>query len=199
MNGIDPKMPESVAILGWGSTIWSPPDSLLTEHDRLKIPGCWHSDGPTIPLEFSRVAPDGRLLLVVDPAHGRACQVFYTLSGCSSVAEAMKDFQMKEGLVSAEQVHSLIKGEVSTDVVRSRIAAWLDIHNFDAAIWVGLGNNFQERTGRPFTVENALEYLESLDGETRDAALSYLMKVPESMDTMVRIKWRSTVAAGVPG
>jgi cation transport regulator ChaC len=185
---------ESVAILGWGSLIWNPPDSYLTEADRLKMPGCWHSDGPMLPLEFSRVAGDGHLRLVIDPVHGRNCRVFYTLSGHSSVTETIKHLQVWEGLPSAEVVHFVHRDDTPDDLARASVVSWLKEHHFDAAVWVGLGNNFQEKTGKPFTVENALEYLDTLRGEARDAALSYIAKVPESMDTMVRLKLRSLFA-----
>jgi 1-acyl-sn-glycerol-3-phosphate acyltransferase len=48
-----------IAVLGWGSLIWSP--------GNLKIDREWHEDGPFLPIEFARVSQDGRLTLVLFP------------------------------------------------------------------------------------------------------------------------------------
>jgi len=41
-------MASHILILGWGSLIWSPGE--------LKTVGDWSLDGPTLPIEFSRIA-----------------------------------------------------------------------------------------------------------------------------------------------
>jgi len=45
----------TIACLGWGSLIWSP--------RTLPVSGDWHTDGPHLPIEFSRQAADGRITL----------------------------------------------------------------------------------------------------------------------------------------
>jgi hypothetical protein len=48
----------NIAILGWGSLVWDQ-RVLPTESE-------WNSEGPRLPIEFSRVSQDGRLTLVID-------------------------------------------------------------------------------------------------------------------------------------
>jgi hypothetical protein len=175
--------PLSVAILGWGSLILNPPDSNLTDEDRLRISGCWHSDGPILPLEFSRVDEEGRLLLVVDVDHGRSCQVSYTLSAFTTVEEAVSNLQAHEKIPSRNDIHVARKSVAASDNVCAGIVKWMEEHHFDAAIWVGAGNNFQEKTGRPFTTDNAINHLDSLPCEQRAAAMASIAKVPESVET----------------
>ena len=51
-----------IAILGWGSLIWNP--------RILKVAGDWTLDGPTLPIEFSRISDNDRLTLVIDEMDG---------------------------------------------------------------------------------------------------------------------------------
>ena len=46
-----------IACLGWGSLIWDPKG--------LPVDGGWYTDGPQLPVEFTRVSRDGRLTLVI--------------------------------------------------------------------------------------------------------------------------------------
>ncbi len=52
--------PKQIAILGWGSLIWSPRDLSMT--------GQWQP-GPSPPIEFARKSADGRLTLVLCGDH----------------------------------------------------------------------------------------------------------------------------------
>ena len=48
--------------LGWGSLIWD-----QCRAAELPTRGCWHKDGPFLPIEFARVSSNGRLTLVIMP------------------------------------------------------------------------------------------------------------------------------------
>jgi hypothetical protein len=62
--------------------------------------------------------------------------------------------------------------------------AWQN--GFDAAIWAAFESNFAERTSEPFTVQAAIRYLETLNGETLDTALNYIRRAPSEVQTPVR-------------
>lgn len=48
----------TVAVLGWGSLVWDPPDLPIRRH--------WYEDGPFIKADFLRQSSDGRMRLVLD-------------------------------------------------------------------------------------------------------------------------------------
>ena len=62
--------------------------------------------------------------------------------------------------------------------------AWQN--GFDAAIWAAFESNFAERTSEPFTVQAAIRYLETLNGETLDTALNYIRRAPAEVQTPMR-------------
>jgi hypothetical protein len=49
-----------IACLGWGSLVWQPRE--------LKIQNKWFSDGPLLPIEFTRKSDkgEGRITLIID-------------------------------------------------------------------------------------------------------------------------------------
>ena len=77
------------------------------------------------------------------------------------------------------------------------ITTWANANGFDAAIWAALGSNFTEKTSEPFSVEAAIRYLETRNGETLDAALNYIRRAPPEVQTPVReavnIRWPEAV------
>jgi len=68
------------------------------------------------------------------------------------------------------------------------IRSWLDATAFDAAIWTALPSNFESKTGRPFTVEHAIAYLEALPLSVRAQALNYVANAPCEVVTPLRRK-----------
>ncbi len=175
----------TIAVLGWGSLIWSPRE--------LPLRGSWSPDGPALPIEFSRISPDGRLTLAVDPVAGAPVVTMWALSASETTNDAVRDLARREGCVErwigyAEPA----TGEASchqfpeqVDVSRD-VLAWCEDARFDGVVWTALPVTFAERTGRPFTVARALDYLRSLKGERRSTALEYVRRAPDVVDTPVR-------------
>ena len=178
-----------IAILGWGSLIWSPRD---LPHD-----GRWRSGGPTLPVEFSRISDDGRLTLVVDPDHGAPVETRWTLSSRSCVAEAVTDLARREGcaerwigfLENASGRSSRDRNPSQIDV-DGRLAPWISDQAVDALLWTALPATFEERRGRPFSTAAALDYLDSLEGDLRRVSVEYLRNAPDGVETPVRRAFR---------
>ncbi len=82
-----------VGILGWGSLIWDPRE--------LPREGVWQEQGPSLPMEFSRVSRDGRLTLVIDPEHGEVVPTLFVLSPRTDIEDAIADLRTREGTNSA--------------------------------------------------------------------------------------------------
>ena len=168
-----------IAILGWGSLIWSP--------SGLPITGVWQADGPILPIEFSRVSSDGRLTLVIDTQNGSEVTTRYALSSRNNLYEAVEDLGLREG-TTIRQIGSVCVGnnELPNDPVIRIIVIWAKEVAMDAVVWTALTSNFSEMTGNVFSVENAVAYLSDLHGETRLRALEYIRHAPEEVETPVR-------------
>jgi hypothetical protein len=66
------------------------------------------------------------------------------------------------------------------------IEKWIAASGFDTAIWAALATNFAKETGRRFSAEAAVRYLESLDRQALANALRYIRNTPPEIRTPVR-------------
>lgn len=170
-----------IAVLGWGSLIWSPRE--------LKISSGWHPDGPFLPVEFARVSQDERLTLVLYPG-AEPVQVLWALSACSSLEEAVANLADREGTLRKRiGYYSLFDGLYRCDAAPEaleNIQSWADSRSFDAVIWTNLPANFVTKTKMPFSPENAVTYLQALKSDSLKKAKNYIIKAPKQVSTPVR-------------
>lgn len=182
-----------IAIIGWGSLIWCP--------GCLRLKSRWRSDGPALPIEFARISGDKRLTLVIQPGPPEEStpdqQTYWALSEFGDLKAARKNLQAREGTAS-KHIHSLTADGQQDGAVNPEISArmreWLRVHKkLEAAVWTGLPSNWEdERKGRKFTVEDAVEYfieLESardIDGDAYERAREYVINAPSQIQTAVR-------------
>ncbi len=173
-----------IAVLAWGSLLWSPRTLAVEE-------GAWMEDGPFLPIEFSRIASDGRLTLVIDP-NFEDIQVYWKLMTFNELQEALENLQDREvadtleeiGFVNTVDDTYCIRKE--SKFLKERIAEWCTIKKIDAVIWTDLAPKFIEKTNMEFNSENALLYLKSLEGTTFERAREYIMKAPGQTRTKYR-------------
>jgi hypothetical protein len=64
--------------------------------------------------------------------------------------------------------------------------AWAQANDWQAVIWTALASNFAEEQQEPFTVPNAIRYLDGLDGETQTRAFEYIRRAPDETATPLR-------------
>ena len=169
-------------ILAWGSLLWSPRTLAMASE--------WTLIGPTLPIEFSRVARDGRLSLIVDAQHGAACGT-WACDSPLSLEEAIAN------LAEREQCDVRWIGSVdrsgpdprlhSRGLAAGAILNWCEERGVAGALWTAPPSTFRERTGHPFSAEAAILYLDSLRGATRDRAFEYVRKAPPTTVTPVRL------------
>lgn len=178
----DPESPvnRGIAILAWGSLEWS-----LRE---LIVKGRWHADGPTLKLEFSRQSHDGRLTIVIDAVSGVPCQSGWWESGLEVLDAAKANLANREGTGTVGAIDLRTGRRDGRDLAAvESIAAWMQERPaLKAVIWTDLKPKFGKDGNGEFTPVNAVDYLETLTGDTRDRALEYLTKAPKSIDTPVR-------------
>ncbi len=170
-----------IAYIGWGSLIWN--------QVSLKLQGTWQSDGPYLPVEFARVSQDGRLTLVlyrdVSPV-----QTLWGYAEEENLNDAIKGLSLREGTNDKKIGYlSLRDGKSRCQVIEELVFVmenWLRDKGLDAAVWIDLPANFTERTGMAFTAENVIAYLKSLEENSLDAARTYIVNAPASINPPLR-------------
>jgi hypothetical protein len=179
------------AVLAWGSLLWDP-------HD-LQTTAKFVANGPMLPIEFCRIATDGRLTLAIDETFGALCNTYSAPSALESLDAAIENLRAREGMPNARAVGFVepASGRQSDFAMQNHpqvvatIGAWAESGGYDAAIWTALTSNFNEwgKGGEPFSVSAALRYLETLEGEDGPKfaqALAYIRNAPPEVETPVR-------------
>jgi hypothetical protein len=181
-----------IAILSWGSLI----DSGVQRG--LRIVGGWNTDGPTLPIEFSRISQSGTrqkcLTLVIDEVNGTNVKTHYAISSLANLDLALINLRLVENITLTYSVGyvNLIKGtergwaRQNHPISCDRIKVWAAEHHFDAVIWTSLLSNFEKVLEMPFTVSDAVEYVKSLSGQPKVEARNYILKSPAQVVTPVR-------------
>ena len=186
-----------IAVLAWGSLIWEPRN--------LEIATGFVPFGPVLPIEFSRVSEGKRLTLVIDAANGAPCRTYVAQSSCADLDSALLNLWVREGKENAKLPSrvrdsgrvafvDLLADKASLRAKERHPAAleaarsWGTATGHDAVIWTALASNFheEEKAGKPFTVEAAMEYLDGLDKPDLAAALHYIWNAPPEVQTLVR-------------
>jgi hypothetical protein len=177
-----------VAILGWGSLLWSP-GNLRNERK-------WRSDGPWLPIEFARSSnlkeKNGRrpyLSLVIYPEAGLV-RTYWDMSLLTEIADARFDLQSREGCVIADVACSPKSYPARSSAIpglEGRIQEWLDSKrsDVDSVIWTNLGWKLSGATR--FTAEEGMKWLRDLrEAKKDDTAEEYIRKAPSQTDTCLR-------------
>lgn len=177
---------QTVVIIGWGSLLW---DLDNLEHH---VSDKWACDaGPCLPLEFVRVSPKRlqALTVVIDHDHGVPCRTSYIRSRRNDPLEAVGDLAARERAdplnIGYVDVRSASRRSRHGDVP-DIVAAWLEVKGYRAAVWTDLSGNFAETTGKPYSLEGAVEYLAALEGRSRVEAKRYIDSAPGAINTPLR-------------
>ena len=168
-------------IIAWGSLIWDPRD--------LSYSGTWRKGGPQLPIEYSRIAMDGRLTLVIDDDDGALCST-WTADAVLQLGDAIANLARRERCpirhIGYTPRPSGTSGNDASFVQSATIERWRTDHNYDSVIWTALPRTFEQCSGRPFSVDAAIDYLDTLKGETRERAFEYIRRAPATTATPVR-------------
>jgi len=181
-----------IAILSWGSLI-------ETGVERgLEIDGGWHTGGPVLPLEFSRISQSGEragcLTLVIDERNGVNVPTHYAISSNTNLNRAIVNMMNVERITLT---HSIAYVNLLNDTERlfarrkhpiacNTIKAWARSNGFDAVVWTGLLANFEEISGIPFSIETAIQHLSHLREPTSSRAYEYIHNAPPEVVTPLR-------------
>lgn len=174
-----------IAVIGWGSLVHSPRGQRPIDH-ALLLRGAWHSDGPILPLEFSRVSDDGPLTLVVDPTNGAPCSCHHAESAEMMLPQAIEELRLRERMKSGKKIGFVERSASARTPEDRTVSDWLATTDYNAAIWTALQPNFLERRQEPVSVNAAKRYLEGLGNPIRTEAYRYLVEAPDGIDTPLR-------------
>jgi hypothetical protein len=180
-------MPPNIVILGWGSLIWDARPDFDQQH------GVWEMDGPTLPLEFSRVSASraDSLTLVLDEQNGSSCTVSHARSSRREPDDAIADLRCREGTTLANIGYYFRDGSRSNSRSKSAlavIAKWADGKGIDVVTWTDLASNFHSKSSQKcsFTVAAAVAHLQSLPASAKAKAAEYMWRAPHFIDTPLR-------------
>ena len=164
-----------IACLGWGSLIWKP--------GALPLASDWFIDGPHLPIEFSRVGDGGELATAIC-LNAPPCQVYWSVLDVQSVEQAVAALREREQIPPDRHdgigIYALNSGTMGV------LGKWAADRQLDAVVWTALPPRFQHTEGLIPSLDDALGYLGSLDGETLEHAKSYIEQVPVQIDTPYR-------------
>ena len=195
------KLPVKVAVLSWGALAWDPGDLPLVCDDPEHPESAWLEGGPEVPIEFSRVAVDCRLIPVIDPVHGVPCATLYARSRRNDRELAIQDLMKAEHATNPKRIGFIDNKEnkhraLTYMQMADPIKAWAKEHDVDCVIWAELPSNFSNHTGRDFSLEAAVKYLGELPKFLVEQAKEYVDRAPKSIDTPLR---RKLAEEGWPG
>ena len=169
-----------IACLGWGSLIWRP-DNLLIHRE-------WFLDGPFLQIEFARQSKDGRLTLVITEKV-KPVRTLWALMATQDLSIAKNSLLIREGILEKKQdslIGSVTISEITSDIIKLTIQEWAKKIKLDAVIWTNLPPKFQNTDNKAPTLEEAINYINSLDIDAKRIAEEYIRKTPQQIDTDFR-------------
>lgn len=176
-----------IAIIGWGSLIWNPKKLSINKENG------WNTEGPLLPIEFSRISKDGRLTLVIDK-DALPLKTLFAISNYEKLDEAILDLTVREGC-SKSKIGYCNKTEMGLDFeplnfeFKDNIDVWLKQNpDIDATLWTNLSKRFKDSIGLKYSIDNVIHYLETLDEQIKPLAEEYIRKTPEQINTKIRIE-----------
>lgn len=161
-----------ITYIGWGSLLWN--------YEELKIADGWkRANGLELPLEFSRISKDGRMTLVIDKTNGLENEVYYANSSMTDINKAINVIKKREKTsVNNISYFNIKKNKFrfnnTPPELAKRILRWATQHKKDVVIWTDLDSNWKSVRGVPYSVENAMEYFEEQDINTRMRIVVYI-------------------------
>ena len=163
--------------------------------------GAFRDDGPRLPIEFSRVAKDGRVTLVIDPG-AAPMATWWCPMAVDTIEAAVEGLGRRERIGPARwpewigwqtragavitAVDGAREGGRAEGPTRATIASWLEAVELDAVVWTALpARTPDERFAWPST-EALVTHLHGLEGEARTRAEEYIRRTPATIDSVRR-------------
>lgn len=166
-----------IACIGWGSLIWDPRE--------LPIAADWKTDGPLLPIEFTRQSQDGRLTLVLTP-NAPAVPALWAPLAVADINVAAEALRVREGRTKRQWIGKWSVALSSTGRVNRLMSEWAVTRNLEGIVWTAIPPKFNGQDFRAPTAREAVEYLNSLNGAKRFNAEEYIRRTPHQVRTSYR-------------
>ncbi len=175
------------ACIGWGSLLWDPRS--------LPMATPFADDGPRLPIEFSRVASDGRVTLVIDPA-AEPMATYWTELNCATIDEATLALGRRERIkperfsewIGAEGGGGDSRGEASY-ATRKVMRSWMQAQELDGVVWTALPARCPGGEFAHPSLHRLLEHIRGLKGEALSRAEEYIRRAPSAVATPRRARF----------
>lgn len=173
-----------IAVLAWGSLYWDP--------KQLSVTGDWFFDGPALPIEFARISNGGRLTLVIKPGFDNVTTL-YAVSAYDTLDMARENLRLREDTSNITNIAFVNFGDDTKQVrpanefVIDILREWNRDKEFDAIIWSDFSPRFSDvHQQERFSLENVINYLQSLEEAAKNRALEYIRNAPKQITTRFR-------------
>lgn len=170
-----------IACIGWGSLFWDPQHLPITD---------WRTDGPWLPIEFTRVSANGRVTLVVD-RDANPVRTLWTDLKVETLDEAVEVLRDRENVPSAKSI-----GRWPSQIAfpyANEIGRWATSQEIDGVVWTALKVGFDGARGVRPTLGQLVAHLSNLDNEKLAGAREYIDKAPPQVETAYRLALAETV------
>jgi hypothetical protein len=145
---------------------------------------------------------------VIDEEHGAEVPTRYALNPLGNLDEAVTDLQKREdapnrdriGFVDVTRDRHSERAWAKHFVACERIRAWAGNRKLDGVVWTALEPRFEEKAGKPFSVDAAVRYLSHLAEKTKALAFAYMQNAPAGIATPVwkRVEAKFDLSRALP-
>lgn len=138
---------------------------------------------------------------MIDASHGTECQVAYTDSKRTDPEDTICDLRNREGTVRHRIGFMFLDGlrfQGGDEATRESIRTWASEKKIDVVVWTDLPGDFQEKTGRPFTLDAACRHLQGLSAEGKARAAEYVWRAPDFVVMPLRQRLQQEPSFQVP-
>jgi len=152
-----------IGYLAWGSLLWN--------NSTLNLSNEWKKINVNLPLNFSRISDNGkgRLTLVIDNENGINNKIYFAPTDVDNLNLAIKNLRLREKTTSKNIGYiNLKKNDFRSNQMTPKqlesIKNYAKKNKYDAIVWTDLPSNFSNITRKKFTINDALDYINSKYG-----------------------------------
>ncbi|MFK7895561.1 MAG: hypothetical protein AB8G23_06975 [Myxococcota bacterium] len=152
--------------------------------------GAFVGGGPRLPIEFSRVAMDGRVTLVIDDRAQSTVETYWCPLSSATLEEAIHELALREKISEhreSEWIGAQLRDDRSRDAgeasasTRACVAEWLSGSDLDGLVWTALPSRDPDGVYVRPNGAQLLAHLRGLSGIALARAEEYIRRAPSAV------------------